>query len=904
MAEELALRIKSAMILFQLERELGRYFNEHRLNDTSVGLEPTGQAPSETEKSGSLRTLSDGQVEGTYFVQVLNLAEGVSKGSSEHPSFKELRRLFDAYELTSIRNAVAHPNRRFPETYWHRCAALATDGVISRLQFGAVLAAYQSACSGRIEEPPDEWMQSNEALLPHKLPARFDHSITGLRGREKDLRELEKQVQGPRAQLVAVVAPGGIGKTSLVLEYLSTIVHSTRAPDFCECVAFVSLKREVLTETGPRIIDAPSTISEVRRILSEQLGELLGVEPDLLRDGFSPVQTRKPLIFLDNLETLLRDGQEEFINFFDSLPPTWRVIVTSRIRVDSARNIPLGELERPQAMYLARLYFRVRGLEISDSRIIESIADSSRFNPLAMRLIIDRYASGEALQESIGRTQQEIVDFAFSSLVNGLSATSKRILEATFIIEQPTRADLCDALGLRIDEVAAAIGELTKTSLLRRVPSEGDEFLELGEGIRDLLLSAPGVDLEARSAVSRRLRETRAAAAAATEAQAKRGVSPLDPMFVPEGVAPHVTAAVGEAARALRSRKRERVAEAEQRLRIQEEANPASSVLARVRGRLLYELNDPRSAERAYRKALSTDPQDVSARFSLAQTLLQHDLFADVEEHCKHLIDAGWGESATAGVQYASKLWGTRLRAMLFDGRLNDVFTLTDAWKTSDISAVLGVARASAYRRLLEPQRANGASNDRIRELLAKACRTLDFLIQHHGYTKPITSESGKLIQEMVFQSEAGQLPLGIDNDWQALADFVIAHAESVLQGDDHGLVRAKQAVTPSHEYPQTGRSEASRPSVIDNVSNQADLEGAGFTQVRVTNIPEMRGNFPQYLFAKDRAGVDYFIHIEQFEGRDWAKWVMLQVGSEVWVKHEPSKKGTTQRKATEARMS
>jgi hypothetical protein len=189
-------------------------------------------------------------VEHSYLSEVLVLAEAAVKGTADERHMKELHGLFDRFSLFDIRNAISHPNRTFPECFWFRCAALATDPVIEKLGIIDVAAAFRSAQENSLEPPPDEWMEERSWGLPNNLPSTFEHELTGLVGREKDYAWLERAVRSHRNPLISVVAPGGVGKTALVLEYLYDFCLSRDAAEVADCVVFVSLKQERLTARG------------------------------------------------------------------------------------------------------------------------------------------------------------------------------------------------------------------------------------------------------------------------------------------------------------------------------------------------------------------------------------------------------------------------------------------------------------------------------------------------------------------------------------------------------------------------------------------------------------------------------------------------------------------------------
>ena len=163
-------------------------------------------------------------VQETYLKEVIDLAATASKGRSEHEALTRLRKLVEVLDAFEVRNAVCHPNRPFPECYWHRMAALATDPAIEQLRLRKVTDAFRCAIEHRLTPPPDGWLQQQSWNVPNNLPTTFDHHVTGLIARQDEARDLRRRLQNLRNSLVAIVGPGGTGKTALCLEVLRDCV--------------------------------------------------------------------------------------------------------------------------------------------------------------------------------------------------------------------------------------------------------------------------------------------------------------------------------------------------------------------------------------------------------------------------------------------------------------------------------------------------------------------------------------------------------------------------------------------------------------------------------------------------------------------------------------------------------
>ena len=440
-------RIKAAMVVYELERELGRYVREHphRVAESATGRDILQRSGAGEGSSSS--ELIVAIVENSYLDETLKLALESSRGTSDEKHLVQLRKLFETLEIFDIRNAVSHPNRAFPECYWYRCAAIAADPTIDALHFSEVSRAFQSALAGNLDEPPEEWMHQREWITPNGLPDEFEHSVTGLFGRTKDITRLSKELRNPRSSLIAVVARGGIGKTSLVLQTLSDFCLSSDSSSLSDGVAYVSLKQERLSHEGLQLLDAPSNIDEVKQILCDQVNQLFGIETKDFDECVEQLSNKKLWLFIDNLETLLRDEPTAFSELYDSLPAQWKVIVTSRIPVDGGKNIPIEALEETGAFAFCRQYFESKGHPVSDVELIQRIITGCQYNPLAIRLVIDSFIAGKDISTSLQQTTEEVTSFSFANLLDALSDDANRVLEALFVIDRPTRNELCEALS-------------------------------------------------------------------------------------------------------------------------------------------------------------------------------------------------------------------------------------------------------------------------------------------------------------------------------------------------------------------------------------------------------------------------------------------------------------------------
>ena len=333
--------------------------------------------------------------------------------------------------------------------------------------------ALNSALEENLNSPPEEWYNNVKWAIPNTLPNSFDHEITGLLGRDKEFKDLDFTLSKARNNLIAVVAPGGIGKTALILQFLKDLSLSPNWNSKISSIIFCTLKNERLTADGIEQIEAVNGINQIKESILQDLNALYGQNTyDTFDDACDKLENEKVLICIDNLETLLMHSQDEFIEFNQSLPLLWRVVVTSRISVDSATTVPLESLMKRHAVNLCRNYFRKRGVTNFDQSVLEEIAEMANNNPLAIRLTVDLYIKGVDISQSIQKSQKDIASFSYKNLIESLNADSISIIEAIYVVGESTKSELIDFLELSNEEIAESINELSKTSLIIRSVSE------------------------------------------------------------------------------------------------------------------------------------------------------------------------------------------------------------------------------------------------------------------------------------------------------------------------------------------------------------------------------------------------------------------------------------------------
>ena len=611
-------RIMSAMVLFRLEQLLGNVILDKAPSiDAQIGdIANSITARMETKRPDLLISTPAELIPETYLEDLFQLALCVSNGSSDYDQWLSLKNLCGALSIYQIRNAVAHPNRPFPPCYWYRIAAIAADPLIQQLGLGDLSTALDCALEGKITPPPDEWMTLSKWLVPNNLPRNSDFEITGLIGRPKESKDLQKYLQSPRISCISVVAPGGVGKTALVIDVLDKACKTHEFHQMFDAVIFVSLKLEKLTASGIEKLDAPTTIKEIEIRLIQLIPSILGGDEC---ENFLGLTQRygdnSLLLFVDNLETVLRDNPESFDNFQMSLPAQWRLLVTSRVTTNSATCLPIGPLVESTAKHLARIYAtRKNASALVQESVVEKIVRLTHCNPLAIRLGVDSYTLGSSFEDAIVCASNDVLNFSYRNLLEVISDESVAVLECLFLQDPQTRIELMENIGATIDYVAKGVHELARTSLITRDSGQHQELYSLYPAIRDLLLIFPR-SATLRSEIQQRILSRRDATTGAEQLHSKLPKHHEDtvPSELPEvvrNVLYETNRVLGKLGRVTTPEDALKVLG---RLRELRDAYPSLPVIWRYTAKISTKLGDNLTALTDLKHAIEIDPDDLVA---------------------------------------------------------------------------------------------------------------------------------------------------------------------------------------------------------------------------------------------------------------------------------------------------
>lgn len=888
-------RIKSAMIVYELETSLGNYVIENEVLD-NLSEKNKAIISAREEKKGN--DTKNGQVsfivESSYLDEVFNLAIDTTDGTILNSYMKELKDLCTYLGIFDIRNAISHPNRPFPDSYWFKSATIASDPLIEKLGLAGVRQALNNAIEESLSLPPEEWINNVKWAIPNTLPTTFDHEITGLLGRDKDFTDLTKSLGNSRINLIAVVAPGGIGKTALILQFLKDLSLTPSFSTKINSIVFCTLKNEILTADGIQIIEAINGIDQIKNSILTDINLLYSSSYETFETACEYLENEKILICIDNLETLLVHSQKEFILFNQSLPLLWRVIVTSRISIDSATTVPLEPLGKRHAINLSRNYLKKRGVQLIDQNILENIADRANYNPLAIRLTIDLYIKGVDINQSIQQSQKDIASFSYKNLIESLSDNSIAILEAIYVLGESIKTELIDFLELSNEEIAESINELSKTSLIvRNTNLEGNDSFKLSDSIRDLLLINPK-NIEVRTKISDSLKVMKEKILVQTTRNEQLGLTPFDDNFVEPNTDRTVHSLIVDLNRFLSNpfvhRKHSELVDLKRKFSDNLLYNSKDYQVYYNFSRVLAELKDKTGQLKSLERSKELNPSSYRTIFAIGKHHFYNSDYENALIVFDDLVANDLNIPQRSSRNFSFSLTKLRLLCLLYLCKYDEILEITNNWVNDENwSAIYGSYRASTYKRQSELLKSNIPAREK---LISESLNVFNQIFIDGDYPIVACIESVKIVKEFEF--------ILTNKDYSSklaakYITFISRHYfnivsrlrdESIDSKDSKDLLRKAYSydlkINPLH----SADWYSVKTETTYDIDHIEELVLEGYEIVEVYNIPDKFEGLSNFIFAKNDKDQQFYLHVSNFDG-GWNRWGYMEIGSKLGVKFE-----------------
>ncbi|MBL0613146.1 tetratricopeptide repeat protein [Aeromonas veronii] len=911
-------RRKCAMVLHQIEISLGAYVIDRESSLDNIPqktINDIAQRELQRNKHFKIETVRD-LVESTYLDEIFQISLEITKDTIENKYLQHIKNLFQIYDIYQIRNVISHPNRKFIDGYWYKVAALASDPTIDILGLTEIKSVLMSAEKGEISEPPEEWYKKSLWSIPNNIPDNFEHAITGLVGRSSEADNLLGFMKNKRVPTIAIVAPGGLGKTALALDLISKQMYLPETHDWCDGCIFISLKNERLTANGIQTLQAAETIEEIIELIVSQANIIFHDNFIDFEDLKSQYASKQILLFIDNLETLLIEHQDSFHLFNINLPPAWRVIVTSRIAINNASIISLHPLKDSSATHMAKIYSSRRGGINQDERVYKNIAKNCHYNPLAIRLTIDLFISGHEVPSSINIANREIASFSYNNLIDSLSDTAVKILEALFVDDNCTRTDLCEILDINPDEIALGISELSNTSLITRKNTDDKEMFILSSSIRDLLITNTK-NIEVRSKIQESLRSRKLRALEIDAKQERAKIKRWDWNYIPpeinEGLKILLTE-LNKNIKKLYKIKPDSAIAIFNKFKSAENVYDGVALFNRGYALLLNTLNASDEAIKRLDKAILIDQLDPNSL--LLKAFIHHNRseFDDAISAYEKLYMMNWHIPETGDQELSFQVVFGYFQSKIYGHKFTEILDETKEWKKDiHFRGLIGSFRALALKRSAED--IVNTDIDKAADILIRSIRTLNDVFINDGYIKTACVHARNIFNELSYclvRDEYKKKALFAN---EAL-NFIATHLKETVKVTSYNetdqairLVKKLAEVdVPNNPFKNKGNDILQYKSEEEH-DDTPDLEtlellSKGYVEAYISGIPKAKnGEFTRYIFAETDNKENYFIHFDQVKSTNWTQWARIKPGEKIILLPSARKSNGKARNVEEAHL-
>lgn len=384
----------------------------------------------------------------------------------------------------------------------HRASSIISDtdaeGCLKFIQIasGLISSDYYWYCNkSKIDKLISEYYQSlNAGTLSFDNLDTAPFPSNKIVCREPEINELFKYVCAwdgtkrlrNKKHIICISGYGGIGKTSLVLEFISQLLCKMKQADYLglrpSFILFYSAKEQMIDindETG--LIKKKRVKSQFRDL--ESFKELL--YSDLEISDFTDYWKSDGLIIVDNLESLNTDERKKVVDYlYEELPSSVQAIITTRIpESDVDYSLPISGFRNEAGIKFIEQYSLQNGfkIDLTDDQM-STLVKYSFGNSLVLVLSLKRLITNKATYHSIinemknlpsDNTENIITQFMFQNTINEIlsiypdrSGLIKSILMCLSLSSEPLSASIImvahKETNLLISEVESILQLLTE----------------------------------------------------------------------------------------------------------------------------------------------------------------------------------------------------------------------------------------------------------------------------------------------------------------------------------------------------------------------------------------------------------------------------------------------------------
>jgi tetratricopeptide (TPR) repeat protein len=260
-------------------------------------------------------------------------------------------------------------------------------------------------------EPPSQNENVNHTRINVSIPRPPKVGFVVRRDRKGAdiVAQLKGELAPQKNRLIALWGDGGVGKTTIAAEAVRGV-----AEIFANRIVWISAD-------GRPDFALSNLLDEIASQLGEPETRKLAIEPkkETVREVIVRSDT-SVLIVLDNFETISAEEQKRCVEWLDNDAPC-PALITTRTRVDSARNVPIDVMTEQEANeFLNKLLEQTHNTDAFEKLDRDRIIRTAGANPLVMQWII--------AQIDLAQHPSDVLD----DLAHGEGDAAERVFDRSF----------------------------------------------------------------------------------------------------------------------------------------------------------------------------------------------------------------------------------------------------------------------------------------------------------------------------------------------------------------------------------------------------------------------------------------------------------------------------------------
>ncbi len=310
--------------------------------------------------------------------------------------------------------------------------------------------------------------------IENNLPD-IEYDETGFIGRIKIKQRIDKTLN--KNSIIVLTGDAGIGKTSLILDKCHEYKRNTNLFDEIKWFTFKTQKF-----SNNEIIELNKSLYASEYFESDKN------KKDLTTNLIKYIQSKKCLLILDNLETVLDQTFKDFLDKTHEIDHDSKIIITSREPVDSGVTIKVEKFDNQEAESLFRKYsnyLSLENLKKLNSIEILKLNNQRDNNPLGIRLSLDDVYNGTTVEKAFKPTS-DFLNYSYKKIYENLDQNSKEILEMMYHLDEEfTLTNICTYTNIEPDNIEINLQNLDKRRfIIRDKKKSGAEYFSLRAGIK------------------------------------------------------------------------------------------------------------------------------------------------------------------------------------------------------------------------------------------------------------------------------------------------------------------------------------------------------------------------------------------------------------------------------------